>query len=101
MDKDDNPEPLNVGKACLQKVDPADDDTAYNECFNNIQLKATNELRYQHLADSVQIDTVLAPKLHKTLSEVTDMKIVKDCWTMCLRRKLDAEGEYVLEGGNT
>jgi hypothetical protein len=87
----------NVGKACIQEVTAGTADTAYNQCFNNIQTKATNELRYQHLADAVEVDTVLAPKLYKLLNDATDMEVVKDCWAKCLRRALDGDGKLKKE----
>jgi hypothetical protein len=48
--------PNNVGEACLK----TDNSNNYNDCFNQVQLKKTNEIRYQHLADAAKIDTKFA-----------------------------------------
>lgn len=60
------PTPDQVGAACMKKDTAAPPTfTEYNECFNTIQLKETNKLRYQHISDSVSVDDKLAGLLHK------------------------------------
>jgi len=64
----------------------------YNECFNTIQLKETNRLRYEHIADSVKIDDLLAGFLNKELAAVpeADLPKVLKCWSICAGAVPDA-----------
>jgi hypothetical protein len=49
-------------------------------------LKATNDLRYQHIADVVIVDDKLAGLLQKDLTALTEaeLPIVEKCWSKCV-----------------
>jgi hypothetical protein len=74
--------PGEVGAACM-KVGGAPN--KYNSCFNEVQLKATNKLRYDHLSDAVSVDETLAGNLEKELQAITAAEFVDvtNCWTDC------------------
>jgi len=70
----------NVGEACL-KLGKTGGTEYYNDCFNQIQLKEHNKLRFNHQADAVQIEKELAANIETSLAKATTLtKDVKDCW---------------------
>jgi hypothetical protein len=75
----------------MEKIDANE----FNTCFNDIQLKATNELRYQHNAEAVKVDKKLAGAVNKALTELTDaeLDVVEKCWSVWLGASVAANCE--------
>jgi len=65
---------------------------SYNKCFNDVQLKKTNQLRYAHLADAVTVDDQFSGLLEKALAALTPAQLpkVQECWSACAGATPDA-----------
>jgi hypothetical protein len=57
----------------------------YNSCFADAELKETNNLRYEHDADAVLLDSGLSAYLQEALDKLTEEKLsyVTNCWGPC------------------